>query len=336
MNYILNANGIALFINGKPVSVSKEDQKYAKVIQALRLPSEKQEAAVVEALKGVNCNEKLSTKGFVIKGETVSYQGEELPAPLAKKVISLIRENLPVELLENFWKNLKLNPASSSIRELYDFLAYKELPITEDGCFVAYRGLRGDYYSVNGNLSTKVLKGKVDSTGHIYNGVGEEIEIERNNVDDNRDNCCSFGVHAGSYDYASGWSQGKLVAVKINPKDVVSVPKDYNCQKLRCCAYKVIAEISQEIEAVATDEKGVKIDNPFFAKAKIERNKIVDRISAYLSRKAQSGKRFVKIKAIQSIFSPDCPSVLEICDAVQALGYKWMADKREGKIVKLR
>ena len=55
----------------------------------------------------------------------------------------------------------------NSIQQLYSFLEVKELPLTTDGCFLAYRGLRSDYYSRQGNTKTKVLKGKVDEHGHI-------------------------------------------------------------------------------------------------------------------------------------------------------------------------
>jgi len=41
--------------------------------------------------------------------------------------------------------------------------------------------------------------------------------------------------------------EDKIVIVKINPKDVVSVP-DYDTRKLRCCKYKVIDEYSGVIE----------------------------------------------------------------------------------------
>jgi hypothetical protein len=34
----------------------------------------------------------------------------------------------------------------------------------------------------------------------------------------------------------------KIVIVKINPQDVVSVPLDENCQKVRVCFYEVVAE----------------------------------------------------------------------------------------------
>ena len=211
MKYIINDTGIVLFRNGKPQKFASNEKSYAAIIAALKLPEDQQEKAIDLALEQSNVNADIASIGFMINHTTqqVAYKGELLPFPLAQKVFSLIKENLPVTLLEKFWENLKLNPSYNSIRELYDFLSYKELPITEDGCFLAYRGLQDDFYSVRGNLQTKVLQGKVNKLGQIYNGIGEHIEVCRGDVDDNRDNTCSQGVHAGSYDYAQNWSRGK-------------------------------------------------------------------------------------------------------------------------------
>jgi hypothetical protein len=336
MKYIINQTGIVLFMNNKPQKFASSDPKYAAVIAALRLPSDQQESAINKALEEGCPNLDIAQKGFQVNVATqeVAYHGELLPAPLARKVFSLIEQNLPVTLLEKFWENLKKNPSYNSVRELYDFLSYKELPITEDGCFLAYRGLREDFYSVRGNTSTKVLQGSVNSQGQIYNGVGEHIEVERNCVDDNRNNHCSFGVHAGSWQYASEWSQGKMVVVKINPKDVVSVPSDYNCQKLRCCAYTVVSEIEAEICAAATSEDGEALKYQSFKTEVDDRIKIIDRVQKYLDRKSKEGLELVSFRAIQSCFSPDCPSMAEITDAVNALGYFWIFFDGNKKAVK--
>ncbi len=315
-------------MNNKPQKFASSDPKYAAVIAALRLPSDQQEAAIEKALQEGCPNRDIAKNGFQVNVATqeVAYHGELLPAPLARKVFSLIEQNLPVTLLEKFWENLKKNPSYNSVRELYDFLSYKELPITEDGCFLAYRGLGNDFYSIKGNTSTRVIQGNVNSQGQIYNGVGEHIEVQRNCVDDNRDNHCSFGVHAGSWDYARDWSQGKMVVVKINPKDVVSVPSDYNCQKLRCCAYTVVSEVEVEISAAATSEDGEALEDQSFQEEVGNRNKVIDRVEKYLSRKAEEGIECVSFRAIQSCFSPDCPSVAEIADAINTLGYYWFID----------
>jgi hypothetical protein len=304
MKYIINDSGIVLFMNGSPRKITKDDAKYAPIIKALRLPAKDQDAAVEAVFVEADVNANMHQKGFVVNAVTqeVSYKGELLPTPLAQKVLS--------------WRG-------EEIRELYDFLSYKELPITEDGCFIAYRGLQGDYFSVAGNKETKVLKGQVNSRGQIYNGVGEEIEVERNCVDDDRNNQCSFGVHAGSHSYATNWSRGKVVAVKINPKDVVSVPKDYDCQKLRCCAYKVVAEIEHEIESPATDKNGAPIQNAQYTEENKWREDFIDRVHKYLCKKIGSGANIVTFKAIQSSFSPECPSMAEIADAVEEIGFVW-------------
>lgn len=324
-------------MNNKPQKFVSSDPKYAAVIAALRLPSDQQEAAIEKALQEGCPNRDIAKSGFQVNVATqeVAYHGELLPTPLARKVFSLIEQNLPVTLLEKFWENLKKNPSYNSVRELYDFLSYKELPITEDGCFLAYRGLQGDFYSISGNLETKVLQGTVNSRGQIYNGVGEHIEVERNCVDDNRENHCSFGVHAGSWRYASQWSRGKMVVVKINPKDVVSVPSDYDCQKLRCCAYTVVSEVASEIYAAATSEDGKALEDQSFKQEVINRDKVIDRVEKYLSRKAKEGVGLVSFRAIQSCFSPDCPSMAEITDAVNALGYIWSSDDSGSKKIVL-
>lgn len=327
MNYLLTNESIVMFLNGKPTKVSKESAAYAKIIKALSLPASKLEAAVLEILAEVNPNRDIEKSGFVVRGEEVSYKGDILPKPLAQKILSLIKENLPVTIFEKFWENLQKNPSRTSIHELYDFLAYKELPITDDGCFIAYRGLRNDWFSKHGNTQTKVLKGTVDSFGHIYNGIGEEIEIDRGSCDDDRNKDCSVGVHAGSFDYAKDWSRGKLVAVKINPKDVVSVPTDCDCQKLRCCAYTVISEVKDELNVAATDNKGKPVVSTAYKQANAARQDLIARIQAYLSKKKKEGHKFVPVKAIQSIFSPDCPSTVQVCDAIVAAGYVWSVSR---------
>ena len=325
MKYIINQTGIVLFMNNKPQKFVSSDPKYAAIIAALRLPSDKQEEAINKALQEADVNLNIEQKGFSVNNATkeVSYYGELLPAPLAQKVFSLIQQNVPVTLLEKFWENLKQNPSYNSVRELYDFLSYKELPITEDGCFLAYRGLHDNFYSVSGNLKTKVLQGTVNSKGQIYNGVGEHIEVQRNCVDDDRNNHCRPGLHVGSLDYARGWARGKVVVVKVNPKDVVSVPNDCQCQKLRCCAYTVVSEINTEILSAATDVDGNPLADMAFKENVALRNEFSSRVQKYLDKKLQSGCETVSFRSIQSSFSPECPSIAEIVDAVNQLGYQW-------------
>ena len=337
MKFIINNTSIVLFLNGKPVKVDKNAPVYASIIKAFRLPEADQEAAILSALDKQNVNKNIQDQGFIVSGDEVVFEGEKLPAPLAQKIVSMIRENLPVELFKNFWRNLKLNPSASSVTELYDFLAYKELPITEDGCFLAYKGVEPDFWSKNGNTLTVVSQGKVNSTGRIFNGVGEKIEVRRNSVDDNRNNHCSFGVHVGSLDYAKGWGPVVLV-VKVNPKDVVSVPNDCQCQKLRCCAYEVVQLLEQEITSPVVSKDNKPIVNESFKNDVLEQNYLQQRIKNYLEKSANEPEDWdcVTVKRVRNIFSPKYPDKKEVISAAQSLGYCWGTDDAGDEVIFLR
>lgn len=317
MNYIINQAGIVLFLDNKPVKLEKGSSQYAKIIEAFDLPENEQEAAIRKALE--KTAERAEKNGFKISPEEVSYKGETLPKALAEKVRSIHREGLPLNLFEKFWQNIQDNPSSSSVRELYDFLAYKELPITDDGCFLAYKGLESDFWSISGNKDTKVVKGQIDNRGRILNSVGAEIEVKRRDVDDNRDHHCSFGLHVGSLDYARGFARGSVVVVKVNPKDVVSVPTDYNCQKCRVSAYKVVSVFEQEIKAPVVDEDNEPVQNETVQK----RSEFVERVEKYLENCKKKGYSAVCIRKIQNSFSPEYPSRNRVLDALDELGYFW-------------
>jgi hypothetical protein len=326
MKYAMNAHAITLFVEGRNIRIEKTDKKFPKIQKAFRLPKEQQDEAVEAILNEVVKADKVikETEGFDIQGEEIFYKGEKLPKAFSDKVISIIADGLPLENFEKFWANLEQNPSAQSVKELTEFLDYKELPITEDGHFLAYKGVQDDYYSSHGNTRTKVIQGTVNSSGQIYNGVGETIEVRRRDVDDNREKHCSFGLHAGSLDYARGFSS-RMVVVKINPADVVSVPSDCACQKVRVCKYEVVSDFVEEIQASVVDEGGN--DTVVTDDAKV-RNENIDKIVKYLNNKYEDGYPEVTTRQIQNSFSPGWITKLEVLDAIQSINGYW--EERDG------
>jgi hypothetical protein len=75
------------------------------------------------------------------------------------------------------------------------------------------------------------------------NSVGKIVEMERNEVDDNKDNTCSSGLHFCSESYLKSFGGSRTVIVKINPRDVVSIPTEYDNAKGRACRYEVVGEV---------------------------------------------------------------------------------------------
>ena len=322
MQYIINNKSIVFFHGGKPVKVEKSAPEYNRIIACFDLSQDQQEDAIREII-----NQKVGkfTKdGFTINPEEVTYQGERIPTALANKIRSIVAEGLPVSLFAKFWENLQQNPSANSVRELYDFLAYKELPITEDGYFIAYKGVNRNGWSCHGNTKTKVLQGEVDSQGRIKNDRGDIIEVLRRDVDDERSHHCSYGLHVGSLDYAKSFANGRVLIVKINPADVVSVPTDCACQKCRVAKYQILDAYDTEIKNAVCDEDG----NPILSEDDEEANEILDRIKSYLDHKRETSDiEYVSVQQIQNSFSPDYPSKVRVLDALTQLGEVWF--KRE-------
>jgi hypothetical protein len=86
----------------------------------------------------------------------------------------------------------------------------------------------------------------------MNNSVGQVVEMERNTVDDDKDRTCSSGLHFCSQSYLAHFGGERTVIVKINPRDVVSIPSDYNDAKGRACRYEVIGELGVNPEEAFT------------------------------------------------------------------------------------
>ena len=244
MNFNIRYNGkeptsVTAVIGNKVYSADKTHPNWAGVLAAVRSNSD---AAFVGA---VNIRKAVANyvKGKVrIEGNEVYFGTLQIGGIVVDRLLNFIGDQLPPEPILRFIENLYANPSQRAVTELYTFLEHKNMPTTPEGNFLAYKGLQPNFYSITSGKLT-LLQGKTDKAGHIFNGIGETIECVRNQVDDNKDIGCSRGIHAGSLEYATSFAGGgKVVIVEINPKDVVSIPTDCNCQKLRTCKYKVVGE----------------------------------------------------------------------------------------------
>lgn len=228
--YILKTNSITLFPAFQPPLVV--DASHMN-FHAVRTAIEDGDFETAVSLGSVATFVQNSTGGHVtVTDAGVFYKDLPLTGYLVNKIMEFFRDGLDVKHYLLFLSNIMENPSMTSRNELYLFLEAANLPVTEDGCFMAYKAVRADF--------------KDKHSGKFDNSPGQRLSMDRGAVDDNRERTCSYGYHAAAYEYAKGFMNGyddKLVAVKINPKDVVSVPSDYQNQKLRTCVYEVMFEI---------------------------------------------------------------------------------------------
>jgi hypothetical protein len=122
------------------------------------------------------------------------------------------------------------------------------LVVDPDGDIIAYKGVGKDK---DGN-SQSLHKGSafvdgVEFHGHIPNRPGTVVSMPRSEVDPNEMVGCSTGLHAGTHDYAMTYlrwqNANRMILVKINPRDVVSVPTDEQDRKMRVSRYTVLSAI---------------------------------------------------------------------------------------------
>jgi hypothetical protein len=193
--------------------------------------------------------------GFEIKlaQGAVLVNDEPMHNALTARMLRMYDQGFNINPLICFLEKLMSNPSNTAINELYMFLEANDLSITDDGDFLAYKSINENFTSIH--------------DGKTSNKIGEVVSMPRNRVDDNRDRTCSNGLHFASLDYCKNHFVGdKIVALKINPSDVVSIPSDYNNQKGRACKYFVYAEVTDEVKVQNRDplsEDAVVHTSPF-------------------------------------------------------------------------
>ena len=227
--YIISNTSVTAIVNGQSLTAASDHVNFQKIKETLASDSFDNDALV--ALFDIGHSVQLYAGGKVeVSHGSVKYKGEHINNYVTDKIVQFMGESLPVEPIVNFLDRLLANPSRRATEELYKFLEHKNMPLTPDGCFLAYKGVRADYMDKH--------------TGKFSNAVGAVLEMTRRNVCDDANVGCSNGFHAGSLSYANDWagSDGKLMIVKIDPADVVSVPLDSNCQKLRTSKYEVVGE----------------------------------------------------------------------------------------------
>lgn len=241
IQYIVTDNSITLLLGGIPKVVPQSHKNFEDIEQALI------KGQTEEFIKTL-VDESEQMKVFVMSdGESdvevrdgeLFYKGTAINSSLSRRIVSMKEKGFDISPFTKFMENLYNNPSYRAVNELYGFLEACNLPITEDGHFLAYKKITGDYLDVY--------------TRTLDNSIGKTVEMARNQVNEDANQTCSFGLHVASYSYMSSYSGQRIVICKINPADVVAVPVDYNNAKMRVCKYEVVNEISMDGTQIEED-----------------------------------------------------------------------------------
>lgn len=233
--YILTGNSLTVLQkNNRPLSITKADSRFSRAIELIK---SKDFDGLVKLLNVAAVITEYTNGSISIVGKRLYYNGKESSGGLAERILEFYYSGLPFNPWEKFLENVNNSPNADSAKDAYEFVERNKMPLTEDGCFLAYRKVDSDYSSYHLNP---------DGTKN-YNKVGSVVKMDRAKCDMNRGVECSTGLHFCSFEYLPHYNGGKgrTMIVKINPKNITSTPPDYNGSKGRCCEYEVVGECKE-------------------------------------------------------------------------------------------
>ena len=119
-----------------------------------------------------------------------------------------------------------------TVEDLLRFMERGDMPVADDGSIIIFKKLykSGDHFV---DPHTRKVKQK----------VGSLVYMDESLVDPNRRNECSNGLHVARRGYIQSFSGDTIMLAKVRPEDVIAVP-DYDANKMRVCAYHIIAELT--------------------------------------------------------------------------------------------
>lgn len=229
-------NTIVLVLDGETINLQEKQHpelfaKVDKMVKANDISAlEAQFASIKKRVENY-------TKGvFTVVNGKVMLKGNNVPMPKAivKKLLELEKGGDDFMPLLRFWRKLKENPSTNSREQLYSFMMANKMSITEQGDIVFEKGVKRKH----GGLPDQLVD---VYTGRVDHSIGMIVEMPRNKVNDDPQQTCSHGIHCAPPEYVRDfYGSGVIIECIVNPKDVVSVPVDYNNRKVRVCRLQVM------------------------------------------------------------------------------------------------
>lgn len=272
-SYIILPTSLVVVTAGKQYSIDNTHANYQKVVDAIKTGEWDGIPTLIDIGKHINATGQ--NKITVVDG-VVMYGKDQMNNTLTERLLEMLREGFDITPMIALLENLTSNPTKTAIDEFYLFIETSRMPITEDGCILAYKRVDGNYYDqythtvVNKPVSLmneqELATGKwfvehANVTSQIVDGL-LEVSMPAEQVDAERARACSVGLHFCSLAYLGEFYQGTghVIIVKVNPRDIVAIPYDSNNTKGRCWKYTVIDSlVADEGNVIAGEAYNVSV-----------------------------------------------------------------------------
>ena len=236
-----NSVGLTLIVNGEVAVVDTTNPNFDLIEAELRakkydrvLGLANVKRTVVQAITEANARIRFQDGELFWDGPKGP---EKIAGPLVDRIVTSVRNGNTAESIQPLvllLQNISRNKKKDLREELYQFLMAGKMPITKDGCFLAYKKVRSDFKDIY--------------TGKLDNSPGTLVAMDPSKVNPDRHQTCSVGLHfcARSYlgSYGNGSGGARVVVVKVNPRFVFAIPTDYGYAKGRASEYFVVGEVT--------------------------------------------------------------------------------------------
>lgn len=232
--FIISGHTVTAFVGGDLKTMDSSHPNFETVCEALTKGADvAQLLPLLDIRRALQERLLYEDESIQIGYDTLIYRGRPIHNYLARSIIKMVQKEMDVGPWLQFLKRLERNPDDEIRDHLFEWLEKADMPITPDGCFLAYKKVRDDYLSFH--------------DGETRNHVGTSLFLPREVCDPDHFRYCSSGLHFCSYNYLPAYhgSSGRVVVLKIDPADVVAFPKDH-AAKGRAYRYTVVDELPRE------------------------------------------------------------------------------------------
>lgn len=238
--YTVTPNSINLLLRGRMRTIAKSHLNFTAVSDALKNLnrvgwSPELEERIAKLVDIPAFIAELTEGKIQIGGSSVLYDGKETHGHIADRLVALLRGGFDVRPLARFLERLMQNPILTVPDELYVWMTKANLPLTDDGCLIAFKKVADNYKSYH--------------DGETDNSIGTKLPVlDEDKYDTDRFSTCSSGYHFCSFEYLRDYygNQGRVVICKVAPEDVVAIPNDSNDSKGRAKTYEIIGEVPED------------------------------------------------------------------------------------------
>lgn len=238
----VSKRSITAVINAEVLTVTADEASFEPCLEAVKSEdwARVEEICRLRNKKAIDYQQIISRCGFTVQGGyVVMGNGTGKVAlggidTIVKRLnsLALTGDEAGVEKIGRFVDKVLDNPDPVIMNRIVDFIKFADVEIDDEGNLITYKYVNSDYLDSHSRT--------------LINRPGSEVFMKRILVDADIENECSRGLHVCALSYAfQFWGSNKrLVKCKLNPRDIVAIPRDYKGAKIRCCRYLVTEDVT--------------------------------------------------------------------------------------------